>query len=370
MRLKYRIKEALQFLAFAFYPKITLIVCAVFAVIVIGICAFMMTVIPQESSWYDIMFALTTGAAGSFFVSFVVELTSNYRHNKLAWNELKAFYSVIFDYERRKQIRMQLTPFYGEENVACEELKGAKEIDEIDEGDKSQDVIQITWSLLSEFIPVFKQTLDHKKEFLTDIEIDELQDILSEYNDIEFAIKKCILMSPMTYDALNHPDEGYLKFSYPSDVIKNMPDWMRKYLASKENRKACDRYVEVILSDSFLLSQFMEGYDISQNGLDSYQGEIDKVEKDEENGFEEIDYDELDYSEPADEESFRKEIEETSEQLTLESKPFMNWLLSKSCKRISEHIDILEKCVLEKPYYSMVLDYYRNYSKEQIDDVL
>lgn len=84
MRLKYRIKEALRFLAFAFYPKITLIACAVLALVVIGICAVMMTAIPQESSWYNIVFALTTGAAGSFFVSIVVELTSNYRHNKLA----------------------------------------------------------------------------------------------------------------------------------------------------------------------------------------------------------------------------------------------------------------------------------------------
>lgn len=367
MRLKYRIKEALQFLAFAFYPKITLIVCAVFAVIVIGICAFMMTVIPQESSWYNIMFALTTGAAGSFFVSFIVELTSNYRHNKLAWNELKDYYSAVVDYESHKQIMMHITPYYREEKMDCEGLEGAKELDEIDDDDYPQDVIQITWSQLPEFIPVFKQTLTNKKGYLTDIEIDELYYILSEYRNIEFAIKKCVLMSPMTYDALNHPDEDYLKLFYPLDVIKNMPDWMRKSLASKESQKACDRYAEVILSDPFLLSQFMEGYDVSQNGLESYQGELDKIEKDEEEGFEEIDYDELDYSEPADEESFRKEIEENSEQLMLESKPFMNWLLSKSCKRISEHIDVLEKCVLEKPYYSMILDCYRNYDKERME---
>lgn len=36
MKIRYRIKEALQFLTFAFYPKITLIACAVFSVIVVG----------------------------------------------------------------------------------------------------------------------------------------------------------------------------------------------------------------------------------------------------------------------------------------------------------------------------------------------
>lgn len=146
-----------------------------------------------------------------------------------------------------------------------------------------------------------------------------------------------------------------------------MPSWVRKCLARKESQKACDRYAEISLSDSFLLSQFMEGYDISQNGLDSYQSELDEIEKDEEEGFEEINCDEIDFSEPVDEETFRKENEENSEQLMLESKPFINWLLSKSCKRISEHIDVLEKCVLEKPYYSMILDYYKNYNKERME---
>lgn len=31
-----------------------------------------------------------------------------------------------------------------------------------------------------------------------------------------------IMMSPMKYDALNHPDEKFLNSIYPSDVIKNV----------------------------------------------------------------------------------------------------------------------------------------------------
>lgn len=84
MRFKYRIKEAFHFLGFAFYPKTTLIACAVFSAIVFTILGIMMLAVPQESDWYNIIFALTTGFAGSFFVTFVVELTTNYRHNKLA----------------------------------------------------------------------------------------------------------------------------------------------------------------------------------------------------------------------------------------------------------------------------------------------
>lgn len=113
-------------------------------------------------------------------------------------------------------------------------------VEEIDEFDKPKDMIQITWKQLPEFIPIFRQTFHDKKEFLSDAEINELECILSEYKQIENAIREHILMSSMTYDAFNHPDEDYLKTIYPSDVINNMPDWIRKYLSGTESQKACD----------------------------------------------------------------------------------------------------------------------------------
>ncbi|CDB63837.1 unknown [Clostridium clostridioforme CAG:132] len=133
-----------------------------------------------------------------------------------------------------------------------------------------------------------------------------------DYKQIEFAIRERILMSPMTFDALNHPDEDYLKSIYPSDVIKNMPEWIRKNLSSKASQKACELYAEAILSDALLLSKFMENYDISCNGLDSYQDEIARLEENEERHPKDCDYDELDFSEPDDEETFRAQNEEFS----------------------------------------------------------
>ena len=63
MKIRYRIKEALQFLTFAFYPKITLIACAVFSVIVVAILGIVMMLIPKDADSYNMVFALTTGAA-------------------------------------------------------------------------------------------------------------------------------------------------------------------------------------------------------------------------------------------------------------------------------------------------------------------
>lgn len=370
MRVKYRIKEALQFLTFAFYPKTTLIACAVFSTIVIAILGIVMAAIPQESNWYNIVFALTTGAVGSFFVSFVVELAGNYRHNKLAWHELQEYYSAVMDYESHKLVMMQLAPHQRAKKKAHEEFVAAGGVEEVDEDDKPKDIIQITWNQLPDIIPVFRRTLNDKKEFLSDVEINELKNILSDYKQIQFTILKRILMSPMTYDALNHPDEDFLKSIYPSDVISNMPEWIRKYLSSKESKKASKLYAEAILSDAFLLSQFMENYDISQNGLDSYQDEIDNLEEGEDGESEDIDYDEFDFSEPDDEETFRAQKEEFDKQMELNQRPFASWLLSKSCQNISESVDILKKSILKKPYYGMMMKSYNNSASEPIDDIL
>lgn len=51
-----------------------------------------------------------------------------------------------------------------------------------------------------------------------------------------------------------------------------MTDWIRHHLSSEESQKACDRYADAILADSFLLSKFME------NLLASCQGYHDREE--------------------------------------------------------------------------------------------
>ena len=367
MRLKYRIKEGLRFLSFAFYPKTSLIACTVFSAISIIILGFVMVITPHDSNMYNIAFALTTGAAGSFFVSFVLELAGNYRHNKLAWHELQEYYSVIMDYESRKQVMMQLTPAQRARKKAHEEFVVAGGIEDIYEDRKPKDVIQITWRLLPDIIPVFISTLDNKKDFLSDVEIDELRNIVSEYERIQQIIRLRVLMSPMTYDAFNHPDEEYLKSIYPADVIRNMPYWIRKQLAAKESRKACDVYADAILADSELLLKFMENYDISQHGLDSYEVDDEKLE---ETVSDDTDHDEIDYSEPEDEEAFRAQSEAVDIQMELKQRPFESWHLSQCCKHIAESMDILEKSIMRKPYYGMIIKYFADSAEQPCDDYM
>ena len=368
MRLKNRLNETLCFLSFAFYPKTTLIACVIFSVIVVTILGVAMTITPEGTGFYNSVFALTTGAVASFFVSFVVELSNNYRHNKLAWYELKEYYSTVMDYESHKQVMMKLTPHQRAEKKAHEEFVAAGGIEEIDEYDQPKDIIQITWERLPNMMPVFKQTLNDKKQFLSDIEIDELESVISEYKQIQSFIYKRILMSPMYYDALNHPDENYLASIYPNDILKNMPAWIKKYMSSTESQKAIDRYVEAILSDFTLLSQYMENYEISQKGIDAYKDELDKVEAEVEP--EDIDYEDVDFSEPEDEETFRGQNEIIDQQMEREERPFTSWAISESCQKIGKSIDVLEQSIMKKPYYGMMIKYFSDSANEPIDDIM
>lgn len=361
MKLSYRIKEAFHFLIFAFYPKTTLIACFVFSLVVISALIFAMLTIPQDSNWYNVVFALTTGAVGSSIVSFVVELTSNYRHNKLAWYELQDYYSAIETFELAKQIGMHNTSFQRAEIKAREEFRAAGGVEEFYD-EEPKDIIQITWEELPKLIPILRTAINDKKEFLSDKEIIVISAILANYEQIKFGVRNYILLSPMTYDALNHPDEEYLRNLYPSDVLNNMPDWMRKRLASTESQKACELYAETILSDPFLLSQVLKDYDVSQNGLDSYKSEIDEEEE-----LKELDDSEyLEEDEPEDEETFRARNEAYSKQMEEENRPFVSWLLSKNCQNISESINSLERIILKKPLFGTMLEMDIKSSKEPL----
>lgn len=367
MRLKYRLKEALRFLLFAFYPKTMLIACVIFSAIVITMLGVAMALAPEGSGFYNIVFALTTGAVASFFVSFVVELSNNYRHNKLAWYELKEYYSTIMKFEKHKQIMMKLTPSQRAVKKAHEEFVAAGGIEEIDEYDQSKDVIQVTWEQLPDIMPIFKQTFNDKKQFLSYIEIDKLESVISEYEQIQSVIHDRILMSLMYDDALYRSDENYLASIYPNNILKNMPAWIKKYMSNIESQKAIDRYVEAIFSDFKLLSQYMENYEISQKGIDAYKDELEKAEAEVES--EDIDYDDADFSEPEDEETYRRQSEIMNKQVELDEISFSSWEISESCKKIAESIDVLEQSIMKKPYYGIMIKYVNNSANKSIDDI-
>lgn len=396
MRLKYRIQTFLQFIAFAFYPKTTLIACTVFSLVVIAVLALVMASVPEGSVAYNIVFALTTGATGSFFVSIIVELSSNYRNNKLAWQELQDYYSIITDYECSKQVLLRNTPSQRAERKAKEEFVDAvfksnkptsltedllDELSNIVE-ERSLDIVEATWKQLPKIMPVLRDTLEHKKAFLNDDEILELRVICDDYDQIRYEIKRILEMSPMFYDILNRPDEEYL--DYPTNMLTDMPDWIRKHLASNEGHAALERLTDAMMADSVLLSMLLDGYDISLQGIEANQSKLDDDGDDEEDldesqakteesadqqqAEDDEDSDEYDFYEPDAPEEHRKYCIEMDKVFLERLKPFVSWHISTCCKEIAESIDIIEKNIMKKPYYSIRLKFDRDAAKQKLDD--
>lgn len=365
MKLKYRFKSAVQFFAFAFYPKTTLIVCTVVSVIAIAILGLIMSVTEEGSIPYNIVFTLITGAVASFFVAIIVELSSNYRHNKLAWYELQNYFQCITNHELHKRVLMhQISSIKAvkiDQDDSADEVgyTTAEDSDDVDEDERPKDIIEATWEQLPEIIPILSDTYKTKKEFLSDKEIEELESILIHYDQIKREINLLLLMSPMIHNVMNHPDESYLEGIYPKNILSDMPEWVRKHLASTESQNAMDRLADVILSDRYLCSQFLEDYNISQNAIDSYRFRTDEQN---ENLIDNNKYDTedvIDYDYPETEDEFKAINEAINKQSEENQRPFVSWYISRCCADIADSIDKLEKFIIKKPYYSIFLKHYK-----------
>ena len=112
----------------------------------------------------------------------------------------------------------------------------------------------------------------------------------------------------------------------------------------------------------------MKNYEISQKGIDAYKDELDKEEAEVEP--EDIDYDDVGFSEPEDEETFRRQNEIIDQQMEQEERPFTSWVISESCQKIAESIDVLEQSIMKKTYYGMMIKYFSNSANEPIDDIM
>lgn len=362
MKLKYRILAKFQFFAFAFYPKTTVLVCVLATVLIDALLGTIM-VLTSSKVVYDIVFALMTGATASFMVSIAVELSNNYKNNKLAWHELQDYYSVVNNYESMKQVHMAQTPHQRAEAKAREEYISAGGKDDLDEDDVPKDIVQATWEQLPKIMPMLKKTLEEKKLFLTEDELSDLGDLIFNYAMIRSQIFFRI-MPHLLHNSLNHPDEKYLNRLYPQNIITDMPDWMRDHMASVESQKAIERLVDCIMSDEFLLHHYMEGYDISQHAIDSYD------DSDDECISVEIGDDEYDFSdgEEVDEETFKAQNDMFYQYMEESGKPFVSRQISQCCLNIAQCLDELEKHIVNKPYVGWQLRMDKKFSKKNLCD--
>ena len=338
------LKEKIRTLRFAFYPKNTLVLCSLFLLLIIVLLGIVMYYFPKNSNWYNIAFALMTGASSSFFVSLVVELSSNYRHNKLAWYELEDYYKELLDYEYEKNSLMgkdilQLVMMGDLEESLSPDNEGDINREEV------KDKIQVTWELLPKLVPVLKETYKNKKEFLTDNELDNIRTILERLDSIKTVVRNHVSLCTLTCDIQKLPYET--NFKYSKRILKNMPLWLRTEFADKENFNEVDLFIDEILSDYYIFNKFMKCYDVSMKSLNIPNSEINRLRNEYYDEFldneETPKYNDIVYQ--------RKESEK--------ERMLYNKELSSFCNDIYECLEILLKELKKKPYFGDKLDFYK-----------
>ncbi|MGN0829895.1 MAG: hypothetical protein ACI4NI_01205 [Candidatus Ornithospirochaeta sp.] len=339
-----QIKERIRTLKYAFYPKNTLILCSFFLLLIIVLLGIVMYYFPKNSNWYSIAFALITGASSSFFVSLVVELSSNYRHNKLAWYELEDYYKELLEYEYEKNSLMgkdilQLMIMGDLGDFLSQDDEDGENIEEV------KDNIQVVWELLPRLVPVLKKTYKSKKEYLTETELDNIRTILERLDSIKTVVRRHVSLCTLENNIQNLTYETTLK--YPQRIIKNMPLWLRKEFADRENYNAVDLYIDEILSDYYIFNKFMKDYDVSMKSLNIPNSEINRLR----NKY---------YDEFLDNEETPKYNDIVYQRKVSEKERMLyNKELSCFCNDIYECLEILLKELKKKPYFGDKLDFYK-----------
>ena len=74
-------KDRFLYVALAFRPLAPLVICILMVVVVSIPCVVLMLKMPNTSGFYNVAFALLTGIIASGFVSLLIEMLNNYRHN-------------------------------------------------------------------------------------------------------------------------------------------------------------------------------------------------------------------------------------------------------------------------------------------------
>lgn len=311
--MKDKVNNAKAFFVFAFYPLTTIIACIVLAIIVNGVLVLGITKVKSSSITYDVLFAIVTGVTASAIISIVIELSNNYKNNRLAWLELQEYYLTILSYEKDKNFKMGNNKFLRAEKKAIEDFIAEGGV--IDDNNRriTMDEVQVVWNSLPVLIPVLKRTLDGKLACLTDREIKAIENIFEEYKIVKAGMEDIIRTIFFKDNNLIITDEEMSK-KYSRIIYERMPEWMKQNIVKSEKEKLMKSMKDIFLSDPILLKSCIEEYNISKAIIKDFETQVEDLED------EEFD------------------------------KMFTACIISESCQKIDNEIMKLEHNIMKKPY--------------------
>lgn len=359
MNRRYRFHTFFKYVAYAFYPATTMIICLLTMVAFDTIMIIFMHRTNSESV-YNILMAMVTGISASFIVSIILELSGNVQRNKLAWHRLFNYFIVVMDFGYQRQIITGEIDIIAIKSLFRSIAQGL----DYDEGDKeglrikdyfeklgtdnkgpssNKDIIEVTWEQLPSIMPVLISTLEHNIEFLTYKEIEALQGIKMAYEAIKIAVG--VEVDKYIREVSNEETRGFSYNDSFEDIIGGFPKWYQDFILSKRKDQESAELRDLILKDSLLIDCLMSDFDISSDTLKKYD-----IDKDKNRAFRDIFFDSMSQI------SLLHESEGDSEQnLSNEEKykDIVSFWLSFSCSEIAEFMESLEKSASRRPYVDM-----------------
>lgn len=210
-------------------------------------------------------------------------------------------------------------------------------------------IIQFTWQQLYKVVPIMKNTLENKKEFLSNKEIKWLSLIILNYKairrDLLFILDTSLLIP---YNKAIQEEVLYSKYS--RRIVDSINPYIKNHLLQKGRTDFLNHFLDVIMSDCYLLKAFFDDYDISQNGLDNFKRK--EKEKDDYSISESISPKSNDFNSG----EIEGEKEEYLSIMNKELKTILTGHICMCCSNIYKAIEHLKKIILKKPYYSMMLE--------------
>lgn len=175
-RVKCNIRDIIYSMGFLFRPIILVAVSFIFLVLTCVLLVIIILNLDKSTKIYQVLLSILTGATASLTIAIIMELSNNYRFNTKRQRELREY--------------LQQVACYGIDQNSIIKTNAEDEYDSVLGNGRTYAV----FCHLNEIIPCLREALNNR-EYLYKTEIDEIDDILYEY---EFSIIK-ILWIELSY---------------------------------------------------------------------------------------------------------------------------------------------------------------------------
>ncbi|NYB74523.1 hypothetical protein HZF24_10290 [Sedimentibacter hydroxybenzoicus DSM 7310] len=162
-KLKYNLKNFIYSIKFLFRPIAPVAVSLVFLAMSFALLVFILFNIDESTKAYQVLLAILTGVTASLLIAIMMELYNNYRFNVKRQRELREFFRVVANYKVNIDSIIKTNDRY--ENILGNGRSYA------------------IFCQLYKIVPKLKEALNNR-DYLYQKEIEEIDDILYEYDDL------------------------------------------------------------------------------------------------------------------------------------------------------------------------------------------